>query len=764
MPPPLSTTTNLTITNPLVLYRSLLATRRIEPSESQHRLAIHLQEIYHRLKDYEPSIDYAHRLSQISSAMDSASERPTHFKFLSPVREQKAAADSKALIRRLTSADAAKQSQSPKGLLINGNPGTGKSMLVDLLASSLPTQKKARWHFSAFMLDIFSRIERIRRMRSRKSSSNEDGQPGSGQSEAMILVARDLVERSPIIFLDEFQMPDRASAKILTSLLTIFFQLGGVLVATSNRMPQDLVNAAGVEIGPPPSGSASWVRLKAMLQGGQGTERKSIFGNNADFAEFLEVVKSRCETWDMSISRDWRRRELDAAREKKALKPKPSQEGSSSKEEDGDHYLPINYHLSTAPAPLSEFNLPPELQGHLLGQKSITMDWKPYALRVYARPLIISHTFNGTALCNFSSLCASNLGPADYISIASTFHTLILVDIPVLGDLQKNEARRFITLLDALYEAHCRLAVSAMTDPDQLFFPKSKPASGTSSMPIRQTMSPSSKQNSSSSSPSVTGKQQIDEFASTESVHQDATLADSYSDLYYDLAFPSRPNTSSTYEAPALSPSYTSTPLHSTHHTTAHGSARSVLADEDADFGPVYGAGRSDGASAVSKQTSHTRPLNFQDTSQFTGADERFAVARAASRLWEMTGARWWESRPLEEVQTWWRPMSKEGRGWEEPRMNVTTVVGKQQLKGIVENIERDEQCATTEKEFSQSATNPFRTRTDEPPKFGLMHAWSMVAWGRKSSTWGKGVDGLGERAKKKKQEKDSREPSKSGD
>lgn len=64
-----------------------------------------------------------------------------------------------------------------------------------------------------------------------------------------------------------------------------------------------------------------------------------------------------------------------------------------------------------------------------------------------------------------------SLGPADYLSIAAAFHTVIITSIPTLRLSRKNEARRFISLIDALYEARCRLVCLAHARPEELFFP-----------------------------------------------------------------------------------------------------------------------------------------------------------------------------------------------------------------------------------------------------------------------------------------------------
>src|SRR4051794_40048361 len=158
IPGPLST--GLTITNPLILYRTLLAAKRIEPDPSQHRLAIELQKIYFRLKDYSPEVEYGARLKMISRAVQDVPKyeekrevavqghplrrNPLFSHLFQKIEDQ----NTLALTRVLTSHESAMKLNSPKGLLIHGEVGTGKSMLVDLLADSLPNSKKRRWHFN----------------------------------------------------------------------------------------------------------------------------------------------------------------------------------------------------------------------------------------------------------------------------------------------------------------------------------------------------------------------------------------------------------------------------------------------------------------------------------------------------------------------------------------------------------------------------------------------------------------------------------------
>ena len=97
--------------------------------------------------------------------------------------------------------------------------------------------------------------------------------------------------------------------------------------------------------------------------------------------------------------------------------------------------------------------------------------FKPHTMEVYGRTVMIPRSCQGVAEWTFDELCKPTFGPADYISLASTFHTLILRDVPVLTWIMKNEARRLITLLDALYECRCKLFITAAAGPDELFFP-----------------------------------------------------------------------------------------------------------------------------------------------------------------------------------------------------------------------------------------------------------------------------------------------------
>ncbi|MFA5121090.1 cell division protein ZapE [Zavarzinia sp.] len=93
----------------------------------------------------------------------------------------------------------------------------------------------------------------------------------------------------------------------------------------------------------------------------------------------------------------------------------------------------------------------------------------PCALDVQGRSVVIPRAAYGVARASFNDLCAAALGPADYLAISRAFHTLVLDDIPHLTPEKRNEAKRFVTLVDALYEAKAKLVCSAAAGPDDLY-------------------------------------------------------------------------------------------------------------------------------------------------------------------------------------------------------------------------------------------------------------------------------------------------------
>ena len=93
----------------------------------------------------------------------------------------------------------------------------------------------------------------------------------------------------------------------------------------------------------------------------------------------------------------------------------------------------------------------------------------PVTLDNKGRKLHVPQAARGVARFTFADLCEQPLGAQDYLTFARAFHTIIIEAIPVLGPEKRNEARRFINLIDTLYDNHIGLIASAEAEPDKLY-------------------------------------------------------------------------------------------------------------------------------------------------------------------------------------------------------------------------------------------------------------------------------------------------------
>lgn len=90
-------------------------------------------------------------------------------------------------------------------------------------------------------------------------------------------------------------------------------------------------------------------------------------------------------------------------------------------------------------------------------------------LSVSGRILKLGRVCGDILWTSFEDLCIRPLGPADYLAIAEEFHTVLLEDIPALPTEQRNEAKRFVTLIDALYDHHVKLICTADAQPEEIY-------------------------------------------------------------------------------------------------------------------------------------------------------------------------------------------------------------------------------------------------------------------------------------------------------
>lgn len=157
--------------------------------------------------------------------------------------------------------------------------------------------------------------------------------------------------------------------------------------------------------------------------------------NRALFLPFIERLKARCDVVELVSARDYR---LDRLVEAPVW------------------YAPLGAGSSVALD---------------LAWTRLTLGAEPQqcVLTVKGRKLDVSREAAGVARFTFEELCARPLGSLDYLAIAATFHTVILESIPLLTPDRRNEAARFVSLIDALYEARTKLVASAAAEPDRLY-------------------------------------------------------------------------------------------------------------------------------------------------------------------------------------------------------------------------------------------------------------------------------------------------------
>ncbi len=98
-----------------------------------------------------------------------------------------------------------------------------------------------------------------------------------------------------------------------------------------------------------------------------------------------------------------------------------------------------------------------------------TAEGAPAVIELKKRKIKVPHAAMGVARFTFTDLCEKPLGPNDYLALAHAYHTFMIDGIPVLGPERRNEARRFITLIDTLYDTGAKLIASADAEPHELY-------------------------------------------------------------------------------------------------------------------------------------------------------------------------------------------------------------------------------------------------------------------------------------------------------
>jgi cell division protein ZapE len=286
-----------------------------------------------------------------------------------------------------------KDEEPPRGLYIHGDVGRGKTMLMDLFFQTSPVEHKRRAHFHEFMADVHERIYAYRQSTSRGELANGD---------VIALTASAIFDEAWLLCFDEFHVTDIADAMILGRLFAKLFELGTVVVATSNVAPEDL------------------------YKGGL---------NRALFLPFIAQIEAHMDVMRLDARTDFRLEKLTGV--KMWLVP-----------DDGEAAIALNkaWTKMTGNAPC-----------------------KPRDIAIKGRILRVPCSAHGVARFSFADLCEAPLAASDYLRLAHDYHTILVDHIPVMDYPDRNAAKRFISLIDTLYDNAVKLMASAAADPVALY-------------------------------------------------------------------------------------------------------------------------------------------------------------------------------------------------------------------------------------------------------------------------------------------------------
>jgi cell division protein ZapE len=287
----------------------------------------------------------------------------------------------------------ARAAEPIKGVYIFGDVGRGKTMLMDLFFDASRVVRKRRVHFHEFMIDVHDRVHALRQRMKQGELGGED---------PIRLAAAAIAQEIELLCFDEFHVIDIADAMILGRLFKRFFELGVVVVATSNVAPAQLYN--------------------------DGL-------NRALFLPFIALLERHMQVVRLEARTDFRLEKLAGA--------------------------PVWYIPADAAARAALDDAWRRLTSGHVGERQV--------LEVKRRPIHVPRAAMGVARFSFHDLCEQPLAGADYLKIAHEFHTILLEEIPTLDYQRRNDAKRFIVLIDTLYDNAVKLIASAQAEPNALY-------------------------------------------------------------------------------------------------------------------------------------------------------------------------------------------------------------------------------------------------------------------------------------------------------
>jgi cell division protein ZapE len=230
----------------------------------------------------------------------------------------------------------------------------------------------------------------------------------SEEGDPVIRVAEMIAEEVKFLAFDEMMVTNSADAMIMSRLFTAMIDRGVAIVTTSNRPPRDLYK--------------------------DGLNREL-------FIPFIELIERTMDVLPLNGPTDYR---LDRMR---GLDTWLVPNGPEATEKLSAAFFQLTDH------PVEDRAKVPSEELDVSG----------------GRKLHVPKSLKGVAVFSFKRLCGEARGAADYLAVARRFHTVIVVGIPVLSREMRNEAARFVTLIDALYEHRVKLLAAADSEPAGLY-------------------------------------------------------------------------------------------------------------------------------------------------------------------------------------------------------------------------------------------------------------------------------------------------------
>ena len=304
----------------------------------------------------------------------------------------------------------------PRGMYIHGSVGVGKSFLMDLFYASVTVpdddsccNNDTHSHKHAKITKRRVHFHEFMLDVHHRIFVYKQKHP---RGDAISIIAQQLAQEAQLLCFDEFQVTDIADAMILKRLfLLLLLDWNVVVVATSNRPPD------------------------ALYEGGI---------NRSLFLPFIEILKHTSDIISMEDSRKDYRLETRAGGQSYFW---------SNKDVRGDNNINNNMQ-----AQLEEI-----FGGTASGTEAEIIPV------LFGRTVQVARLNDRCAWFDFFELCYQPLGAADYISLCRRFPVLIMDRVPQLDANHLNEARRFVTLIDACYESRTRLVLAAQVSLDELF-------------------------------------------------------------------------------------------------------------------------------------------------------------------------------------------------------------------------------------------------------------------------------------------------------